>query len=87
MSKTLKKDQMVTEEQMTMVTKERTVEATIEQKMLYIWTDDETELVLKQQPMSSTGSQILVNMLTFGAQYCTVNVEEGNWKVVCVYFE
>ena len=84
MSKTLKKDQMVTEDQMAMVTKERTVKATVEQK---IWTDDETELVPKQQPASSTGSQISVNMLTFGAQYCTMNVEEGNWKVVCVYFK
>ena len=84
MSKTLKNDQMVTEDQMAMVTKERTVKATVEQK---IWTDDETELVPIQQPVSSTGSQISVNMLTFGAQYCTMNVEEGNWKVVCVYFE
>ena len=45
----------------------------------FVWTEDETELVLKQQPESLIGSQISVNMLTFGAQYCTINVEEGNW--------
>ena len=45
----------------------------------FVWTDDETEQVLKQQPESSTGSQVSVNMLTFGAQYCTMNVEEGKW--------
>ena len=45
----------------------------------FVWTEDETELVLKQQPESLTGSQVSVNMLTFGAQYCTMNVEEGNW--------
>ena len=51
----------------------------------HIWTDhfvgtaDETELVLKQQQASSTGSQVSVNKLTFGAQYCTMNVDEGYW--------
>ena len=45
----------------------------------FVRTDDETELVLKQQPASSTGSQVSVNMQTFGAQYCTMNVDEGNW--------
>ena len=45
----------------------------------FVWTDDETEQVLKQQPAPLTGSQVSVNMLTLGAQYCTMNVEEGNW--------
>ena len=45
----------------------------------FVWTDDETEQVLKQQPASSTGSQVSMNMLTIGAQCCTMNVEEGNW--------
>ena len=44
----------------------------------FVWTDDETELMLKQ-PASLTGSQVSMNMLTFGARYCTMNVEEGNW--------
>ena len=45
----------------------------------FVWTDDETEQVLKQQPAPLTESQVSVNMLTLGAQYCTMNVEEGNW--------
>ena len=32
-----------------------------------------------KQPASLTGSQVSMNMLTFGARYCTMNVEEGNW--------
>ena len=45
----------------------------------FVRTDDETELVLKQQPESFIGSQVSVNMQTLGAQYCTMNVDEGNW--------
>lgn len=45
----------------------------------FIWTDDETELLLKQQPASSAGRQVSVNILTYGTQYCAVNVKAGNW--------
>ena len=60
-------------------TKERTVKGTYVRTDNFVWTDDDTELELKQQPALLTGSRVSVNMLTFGAQYCTMNVEEGNW--------
>ena len=69
---------MVTEEQMANITKGKTDSEGHIRTDNFVWTDDETELMLKQ-PASLTGSQVSMNMLTFGARYCTMNVEEGNW--------
>ena len=47
----------------------------------FVWTDDETELVLKQQPASSIGSQVSMNM--HADIWCTILYNEcGGRKLV-----